>query len=76
MINYLLPKRVLQPQNYKFTLASHVMVDGQDLLSKGRVDTITIAILGIVEVMLIQSTCSDKARYSIQARLYLCLILC
>lgn len=52
------------------------MVDGQDLLSKGRVDKITIAILGIVQVMLIQSTCSDKARYSIQARLYLCLILC
>ena len=36
------------------------MVDGQDLLSKGRVDKITIAILGIVQVMLIQSTCSDK----------------
>lgn len=52
------------------------MVDGQDLLSKGRVDKITIAILGIVQVMLIQSTSSDKARYSIQARLYLCLMLC
>ncbi|XP_073257568.1 glutamate receptor 2-like [Porites lutea] len=34
VINYLLPKRLLQPQNYKFTLGSHVMVDGQDLLSK------------------------------------------
>lgn len=41
-----------------------------------KVGWITIAILGIVQVTLIQSTCSDKARYSVQARLYLCLILC
>lgn len=41
-----------------------------------KVGWITIAILGIVQVTLIQGTSIGKARYSVQARLYLCLTLC